>query len=223
METLDLIMLAAGKGTRAAEPLAKQFLELSGKPVIVHGLSKFENLPYVGTKYVTVHRDDMEFVNDLLLRHRITNFELVLGGDTRQESVRLALERVSSHRVITHNAALPFVTPELIANVVREDYPCVTTVTPMAYNLCRGDEFAEEVLQAEGLKLINTPQTFHTQLFRECHRKAHEGQLYVKSDCELMMHYGYPVRFVKGNLNNFKITTPLDVMLAKALALELDL
>ena len=218
METLDLVMLAAGKGTRTAEPLAKQFLDLNGKPVIVRALSKFESLPYVGKKYVTVQPADMEYVNELLLAHRITNFELVRGGDTRQESVRLALEHVSSERVITHNAALPFVTQELINNVVREDYPCVTTVTPMLYGLCRGDEFAVEMVQPEGLKLINTPQTFHTQVFRECHRKAYEDQVTFKSDCELMLHYGYPVRFVEGNLKNFKITTSLDVILAKALA-----
>ncbi len=218
METLDLVILAAGNGTRAHEPLAKQFLDLNGKPVIIHSLSKFENLPFVGTKYVTTRPEDRDYLNGLLSEHGITNVELVCGGDTRQESVRLALEHVRSNRVITHNAALPFVTRELIENVVHEDYPCVTTVTPLAYNLCRGDQFAVEMVPSAGLKLINTPQSFHTEAFRQCHRRAYEEQLSVKSDCELMLHYGYPVRFVEGSLENFKITTPLDVVLARALA-----
>ena len=143
-----------------------------------------------------------------------------MGGDSRQESVRLALEHVRSDRVITHNAALPFVTQELIANVVWEDYPCVTTVTSMVYPVCRGDEFAEQMVRLEGLKLINTPQSFHTEVFRECHRKAYDELVFVNSDCELMLHYGHTVRFVEGDVKNFKITTPLDVILARAIAQE---
>ncbi len=218
MEILDLILLAAGRGTRAVEPVAKQFLDLGGKPVLIRALSKFEGLPFVGTKYVTVHPDDINFVQNLLLQHQITNFELVRGGKSRQESVRLALEHVRTDRVITHNAALPFVTRELIRNVVRENYPCVTTVTPVGYSLCRGEEFGEEMVHPEKLQVINTPQSFHTKTFRECHRKAYEENLEVRTDCELMLANGYQVKFVKGDPENFKITTPLDVLLAKSLA-----
>jgi 2-C-methyl-D-erythritol 4-phosphate cytidylyltransferase len=218
VEVLDLILLAAGRGTRTVEPVAKQFLKIGGKPVLIHAISKFENLPFVGTKFVTVHPDDMDLVKDLLLQHQITNFALVCGGKTRQESVRLALEQVRTNRVITHNSALPFVSAELIRNVVRENFPCVTTVTPVGYSLCRGKEFAEEMVHPENLQVINTPQSFHTQAFRDCHRRAFEENLEVRTDCELMLRNGFQVKFVKGDPENFKITTPLDVVLAKALA-----
>jgi 2-C-methyl-D-erythritol 4-phosphate cytidylyltransferase len=218
VETLDLIVLAAGEATRLGEPVAKQFLDLCGKPVIIHALSTFENLPYVGTKFIAVQRDDVELADHLLRNHKITNFEIVCGGKTRQESVRLALQHVRTRRVITHNAALPFVTKLLIDNVVREDYCCVTTVTPVQQSLCRGDEFARQMVPPEGLKLINTPQSFHTAPFRKCHRKANEDHLVVRTDCELMLHYGYRVKFVQGVSENFKITTPLDMILARALA-----
>ena len=217
MEILDLIVLAAGKGRRVSEPVSKQFLDLNGKPVIIHALSKFENLPYVGKKYVTAHPDDVDLVDDMLSKHEITNFEIVRGGNTRQESVRLALDHVRTERVLTHNAALPFVTRRLIDNVVLENYPCVTTVTPMEYSLCRGDTFADEIVQLDGLKLINTPQSFHSKAFRECHRQAHQERVTVRTDCELMLRYGYSVKFVEGDPKNFKITTPLDMLLAKSL------
>ncbi|MCA9215664.1 MAG: 2-C-methyl-D-erythritol 4-phosphate cytidylyltransferase [Planctomycetales bacterium] len=218
MDTLDLIVLAAGAGTRSGVPVAKQFLDLSGKPVIVRALSEFEKLPYIGTKYVAVHRTDIEFADSLLRKHNITGFELVPGGETRQESVRLALNCVRTKRVITHNAALPFVTSELIENVAREDYPCVTTVTAVQTHLCRGDEFAEQIVPIEHLKLINTPQSFDTELFREAHRRASRDGLIFKTDCELMMHYGHRVKFVPGIAENFKITTHLDVILARSIA-----
>ena len=60
MEMLDLVLLAAGTGSRTGEALAKPFIELAGKPVLIHSLSVFEQLPYVGTKYVTVGRHDIE-------------------------------------------------------------------------------------------------------------------------------------------------------------------
>jgi 2-C-methyl-D-erythritol 4-phosphate cytidylyltransferase len=210
-------MLAAGKGTRTLEPVAKQFLELGGKPVLIHSLSKFDGLPFVGKKFVTVHPDDWTMMQELLTQYRMTDVELVCGGQTRQDSVRLALERVRTERVITHNAALPFVTQELIRNVVRENYPCVTTVTPVGYSLCRGEEFAEEMVHPEKLQIINTPQTFHTEIFRELHRKAHREQQVLRTDCELMLSHGYQVKFVKGDPENFKITTQLDVFLARSL------
>lgn len=90
----------------------------------------------------------------MLSRHQITNFTLVHGGETRQESVRLALEHVQTDRVITHNSAIPCVTSELIRKVVSEDYPCVTTVTPVGYSLCRGADFAEEMVHPEKLQVI---------------------------------------------------------------------
>ena len=218
MKTLDLIVLAAGDATRVGETIPKQFLDLCGKPVIIHALNTFEKLPYLGTKYIVVHRDTVDLADRLLREHGITNYKIICGGATRQESVRLAVKHVRTKRVITHNAALPFVTKVLIDNVVREDYPCVTTVTPVQHNICRGDEFARQMVAPENLKLIHTPQSFHTEAFQKCHRQAHQDHVVVRSDCELMLHYGYRVKFVQGSLENFKITTPLDLILARALA-----
>lgn len=218
VETLDLIVLAAGKSTRIDEPVAKQFLDLCGKPIIIHALTKFEQLSYVGTKYIAVHRDDADLANHMLRKYEITNFEIVYGGATRQDSVRLSLEHARTKRVITHNAALPFVTQTLIDQVVREDFPCVTTVTPVHQSLCRGGEFAEEIVPPQHLMWINTPQSFQTEAFRECHRRANQDRLVVRTDCELMLHYGYQVKFVPGVPENFKITTRLDLILARALS-----
>ena len=153
----------------------------------------------------------------LLRQHGITGFQVVRGGDTRQDSVRLALEHVRTPRVITHNAALPFVTPKEIANVAKESDPCVTTVTPVQQSLCRGGEYATEMVRPDDLKLINTPQSFDTDLFRDSHRRAFADKVALRTDCELMMRYGHAVRFVPGDPCNFKITTQLDVLLAEAL------
>ena len=217
MDKQDLILLAAGKGTRTTESVAKPFLELDGKPIIIHAVAPFERLPFIGRKIVAAAAENVSLVESLLRQYGIANFHVICGGGTRQDSVRLALEHVRTPRVITHNAALPFVTEQLIKNVADKKDPCVTTVTPMPYRLCRGGEFATELVDLDDLKLINTPQSFDTNLFRECHRRAFAENRSVKSDCELMMQNRHAVRFVPGDPCNFKITTYLDVLLARSL------
>jgi len=215
MEILDLVVLAAGRGTRMEEAVPKQFVPLGGQPMIVVGLKVFESLPYIGTKVVVCSQDQMNRMNGILSEYRISNFVLVKGGEVRAESVRNGLDRVRSERVITHNAAMPFVTKRLVDQVVAEDYDCVTTVTPVEYNLCEGEAFAERIVPRAHLKLINTPQSFRTRVFRECHERARRDGYIPQSDCELMLHYGQTVRFVPGTANNIKITTRVDLMVAE--------
>ncbi|MCA9264551.1 MAG: 2-C-methyl-D-erythritol 4-phosphate cytidylyltransferase [Planctomycetales bacterium] len=218
MEQLDLIVLAAGRGTRTGLTLPKQFLLLRDRPVLVHSASVYASSSHVGEKFITVDAEDVDRVSNLLREYGLDDFQLVLGGATRQESVRNALQRVRTRRVLTHNAAVPFVSLAMIESVVQHDCPCVTTVTPFPYSLCRGDDFARETVDGRGLKLINSPQSFHTAIFLKCHEDAASEGLAFRTDCELLMHYGHEVRFVEGSGENFKITTPMDVMLAQAIA-----
>ena len=147
-------------------------------------------------------------MRELVEAYAISNVRLVEGGPTRQESVWRAVQEASTTRVITHNAALPFVTPRLVENVVREDCDCVTTVTPVHESICRGGDFAEEALDRSRLRYINSPQSFRTEVLRTCHELARIDGYRSVSDCELIMHYGYKARFVPGNEMNFKITHP---------------
>jgi len=217
IEVLDLVVLAAGRGTRAQRSAPKQFVDLCGKPMIIYSLEVFEGLPYIGTKYVTCTPDDMGRMHEVLSEYRISDFVLVEGGTTRAESVWNGLVRVQTERVVTHNAAVPFVTKRLVDQVVAEIHDCVTTATPMPYNLCEGEHFAERIVPRARLKLINTPQCFRTQAFRECHERARREGFVPTSDCELMLRYGRTVRLVPGTPQNFKITTPLDMAVAETM------
>lgn len=220
MDTLDLLVLAAGRGTRTRDSLPKQFIELAGKPILIHGLEVFERLEYVGTKYIVCAPDQKDRTDETLRAHRISNYVLVDGGDSRADSVRNGLRRVQRERMITHNTVMPFVTEALIARVAAEDYDCVTTATPLEYNLCEGEEFAERIVPRKRLRLINTPQSFRPEVFRDCHERAHREGYSPASDTELMLHYGRTVRLVPGIEQNFKITTPLDLAVAEMILLN---
>jgi 2-C-methyl-D-erythritol 4-phosphate cytidylyltransferase len=138
----------------------------------------------------------------------------VEGGKTRQESVRRGLALVKTQRVLVHVAA---VTARTLEQVSAVDADCVTTTTPVETNLVRGDEIAEVAVPRAGLKIINSPQCFRTEVLRECHDRAADQGLAFASETALMLHYKRQVRLVSGPARNFKITTALDFLLAEAI------
>jgi 2-C-methyl-D-erythritol 4-phosphate cytidylyltransferase len=217
MGEIDLLVLAAGRGARALDATPKQFVVLAGKPILIHGLEVFERLRYIGTKYIVCRFDQRDRMDDMLRTHRISNYVLVEGGDWRAASVYEGLKHVRRERVITHNAVAPFVTERLVNQVAAEDCDCVTTATPLEYNLCEGEEFAERIVPRQRLRLINTPQSFRTEVFRDCHERARREGYAPASDTELMLHYGRTVRLIPGTEWNFKITTPLDLAVAETI------
>jgi 2-C-methyl-D-erythritol 4-phosphate cytidylyltransferase len=152
-EALDLVLVAAGQGTRFGGELPKQFLDLRGKPVFIHPLSVFEKIPQVGQKIIVHEPSQRDRVATLLTQFGISNSVLVAGGSTRQESVRNGLERVRTSRVVVHNAVVALVTRKLIENVITTDGDCVTTATEIQDNLVRGADFAFEPVDRKALRI----------------------------------------------------------------------
>jgi len=222
VKPIDLILLAAGGGMRAGQGTPKQFLLIGHTPMMIRALAPFASLEFIGQRIVVAHPDHIERTQALLQEHGFSECRVISGGRTRQESVRLAVEHVRTPRVLTHNAAIPFATATLIRNVADKSDPCITTVTPVVGALCRGEEFAEEMVDTTHVNVINTPQSFDTDVLRDCHRRASSEGVAARTDCELLMRYGHSVRFVAGDPMSFKVTTPFDLMVARAIAHEAD-
>jgi 2-C-methyl-D-erythritol 4-phosphate cytidylyltransferase len=217
VEILDLVLLAGGQGTRTGRQLPKQFLELKGKPMLLHPLAVFDQMPQIGQKIIVHEPSQRDRVGALLEQYGIRNCVLTAGGNTRQESVRRGIERVQTARVVLHNAVVALVTRKLIENVIAVNCDCVTTGTELQDNLVRGGEFALEPVNRKELRIINSPQSFRTAVLRECHARALQEGVQTNSDCELMLKYHRQVRLVPGTFRNFKITTELDLALAETL------
>ncbi len=217
MERLDVVLPSAGLGTRIGAPVPKQFILLAGAPLIVHPLRAIARRPWLATLIIVHGPGQRDILQQILNDHGFTGCQLVEGGATRQESVRRGLAQVSTRRVIVHNAAVALVTGETLDSVAAIDDDCVTTTLPFDLSLVRGEDQAHEVIPRSDLKIINSPQSFRTDVLRECHARAvTEGKAFA-SEAELMMHYGKKVRLIPGPARNFKITTPLDLMLAEVL------
>ena len=145
----------------------------------------------------------------------------IAGGATRQASVSAGLARVSSDRVVVHDAARPLVTSELIAKVVDalERADGATAAIPVRDTLVRVDkDLLESPLEREHLWRVQTPQAFHTDALQEAHRRAlADGVTDASDDTQLLRAIGRDVAVVRGDERNMKATDPGDLKLIEAL------
>jgi 2-C-methyl-D-erythritol 4-phosphate cytidylyltransferase / 2-C-methyl-D-erythritol 2,4-cyclodiphosphate synthase len=220
-----VLIVAAGRGTRAADlhdTRPKQYLPVGGVPVIARTVAAFAadlRLPII---QVVVHPDDADRYLEALgvLAHRCR--PPVFGGATRQASVLAGLEALADlkpARVLVHDAARPFVTPEDIGRVLDglELHPAAILAQPVTDTLKRAD--AEGMIQATvdrtGLWAAQTPQGFRFDMILAAHRKAADSGLHTFTDDAALAEWaGLAVHLVAGGQSNTKLTTPADLRLA---------
>ena len=210
-----VILLAAGAGRRLGGPEPKALLPIGGRPVLAVAAAGAA-ASGVGGLVVTFppgwEGRARACVGDLEVDVR-----LVEGGDTRQASVRAALETVSASVAIVaiHDAARPFASPDLFRRVLRAVergpdgavpvLPVSDTVLRVRGNVVDGVEPREE------LALGQTPQAFRTAALREAHANAEAAGASFTDDASMLRWAGFEVLAVPGDPDNVKITTLADL------------
>jgi 2-C-methyl-D-erythritol 4-phosphate cytidylyltransferase len=216
------IIVAAGRGSRAGGGRAKQFREISGIPIIIHTLSRFELCETVAESVVVLPEDAREEFMSLAASHGLSKVSRAVGGGgTRAESVWRGLQSLEAGVVgvvAVHDGVRPFVTPEEIDRTVRaaEESGAAILAAP-AVETVKEVEGGRVVRTPERARLWNaqTPQCFRYELLRRAYERP--GALSAEStDCSaLVERLGERVRVVEGGAHNVKITTPRDFELAE--------
>ena len=146
----------------------------------------------------------------------------VSGGETRQASVVALLAATNADLVLVHDAARPFLPPQVVARVraAAEATGAATAALPCPDTLVRAGagETWGELLPREGTWVVQTPQGFRRALLLEAHRAAEAAGLSGTDDASLVARLGHPVALVPGDARLFKVTRPDDLPLAEALA-----
>jgi 2-C-methyl-D-erythritol 4-phosphate cytidylyltransferase/2-C-methyl-D-erythritol 2,4-cyclodiphosphate synthase len=214
------IIVAAGKGTRAGSALPKQYRLIGGKPVLAHTLEAF--LQHDAVEYVlpVISENDEYYEKTAAPVASDKLLQPVIGGATRQKSVRNGLEALSKldvTHVLIHDAARPFVSEGIITDIVAglQDNQAVIPAVAIKDTLKRvsSDMTIEQSVDREGLWGAQTPQGFDYQLITKLHTEHHDKQ--VTDDASLCELAGQPVAIIEGDAANFKITTPEDFLLAE--------
>ncbi len=212
---------AAGRGKRLRRKEFKALVPLAGIPMLafpIHFLSRFPQVEGMVVAAPPERADEVEQICSLV---SAVECVVVPGGESRQESVRKALEKIPDGcLVIVHDAARPFLVEDVVRRCVeraREGGAAVAALpSANTVRFDRGEGL--ELLPRQKVFLIQTPQVFESTLLKEAHRKAEEEGFVGTDDAALVERLGMEVALVEGSPLTFKITTPEDLLIAEALA-----
>ena len=211
--SVAVIIVAAGRGTRAGGEMPKQWRPLAGQPVLAHTVRALSGF---GRIVVVLHPDDMALGAEILGG----SVTLVAGGETRDASVRNALELLAGtgiEQVLIHDGARPLVDTALVGRVLAalEGAEAAAPALPVSDALWRGAEgMVTGPEDRTGLWRAQTPQGFRFETILAAHR-AHPGG--AADDVEVARAAGHAVAIVAGSEDNLKITYPEDFERAERL------
>jgi 2-C-methyl-D-erythritol 4-phosphate cytidylyltransferase len=210
------IVLGAGAGARLGATVPKAFVPLGDTTMLTLSATAAAACPEVDSLVIVVP-PGWERRAEALIRSP-KPCAIVAGGPSRQDSVRLALRSIpgDADAMLCHDAARPFASPELFSAVLAalEDADGVVPVVPVPDTVKRIREWMVVGTEPRHeLWLAQTPQAFRAEPLRLAHATPEEG---ATDDAALLERARYRVRAVPGEPDNFKITTPEDLVRAEA-------
>lgn len=199
--------------------LPKQFLELKGRPLLMHTMDVFVRYPEPCEIILVLSREHVITWKELCQKHRFTPDHLVVtGGPARGHSVRNGLARVDRNALVAvHDGVRPLVSHETISRCFAmaakkgSAVPCLSSGESV--RLVQGNENIP--LERERVKLIQTPQIFQSTLLKEAYEKGFRED--CTDDAGIYESQGHTIWLAEGNRENIKITGRNDLLFAETL------
>ncbi|MBX2844865.1 MAG: 2-C-methyl-D-erythritol 4-phosphate cytidylyltransferase [Saprospiraceae bacterium] len=213
------IIVAGGSGQRFGSEIPKQLHLLAGKPILVWSIEKFKQAYADMTIILVVHPSLEATIQDLLDKYHLKDVAIALGGATRTESVKHGLALAPKHGVIgIHDAVRPLVSESVIKNcyeTAAEKGSAIPAI-PMVNSIREVDVTGQSrVVDRTKYKMIQTPQCFRAEWLHEAYRQTKEASF--SDDASVVQSANFSIFLVEGNVENIKITTPTDLLVANAL------
>ncbi|WP_370131134.1 2-C-methyl-D-erythritol 4-phosphate cytidylyltransferase [Streptacidiphilus sp. EB103A] len=228
------VVPAAGRGERLGPGAPKALRELGGVPLLVHAVRALARSRVVTLVVVVAPVDGVAQVRQLLDDYGVDGHDsaritVVPGGATRQESVRLGLAVIPEDVdvVLVHDAARPLVPVDVVdavARAVADGAEAVVPAVPLADTVKQVEPATvpgrpEPVVATPDrstLRAVQTPQGFRREVLLRVHEKAFNDGVEATDDAGLVERYAGSVVVVPGHEEAFKVTRPLDLVLAEA-------
>ena len=222
------IILAGGVGSRMGADIPKQFLEVNGRPVIVHTIMNFQKHPEISGIVVVCIDEWMDYLNDIVEKYQLTKVEgVVAGGATVHDSTRNGLYSLKNKisdgdYVIIHDSARPVLPAKAIDEMitVAHEHGNASLAIPCHETVIYTDDQKSGVEQLDRSKLmrVQTPQAYEYGFIRRLYERSDEDGIHDIIYADLVaIHYGERVYFSKGFTNNVKITKREDIALVESL------
>ena len=224
------VIFAGGVGKRMNSRVKpKQFINVYGKPIIIHTLELFDNHEEIDAIAVACLEDWIPYLEELLEKFNIKKVKkIVPGGASGQESIYNGLkaaEKIAGGEksiVLIHDGVRPLIHAKTISDniaSVQEHGSAITSVTVKETVLVVSkDNSIDSVPKREDTRLARAPQSFYLDEIIGAHRKAiAENKLDFIDSCSMMQYYGKKLYLIEGPQENIKITTPDDFYTMRAL------
>ena len=230
-----VLVVAAGRGSRAGDGLPKQYRSLAGQPLLARTLLAFLRRADVASVIPVIHADDRSLFESVVSTLRPADVERlaepVIGGASRQDSVRAGLEALgrrcaahetvaARHLVLIHDGARPFVSDALITRALANARDFGAAVPGCAvFDTIKAVGERERIVgtpDRSKLRAVQTPQAFALDLILEAHRRAaSDGRQDLTDDAAVAEYAGHDVFVFEGEATNIKITTSTDLHAAE--------
>ncbi|MDE6197630.1 MAG: 2-C-methyl-D-erythritol 4-phosphate cytidylyltransferase [Muribaculaceae bacterium] len=221
------VIVAAGSGTRFGSQVPKQFLDLSGIPVLMRTIEAFRQTLPEAVVVPVLSADGMEMWSAICEHYGYQSPAVVAGGASRSESVSNAVRHIrdnysvdSDTVVMIHDGARPLVAPDMIRAILSRTrdagVKAVVPVLPLTDAIAARTEGDGSVLPVDRASFcaVQTPQSFRLLGLAEAYRRA--GDAVMPDDAAIMAEYGdAPIMTVPGHPQNIKITNPNDLEIAE--------
>lgn len=226
------VIFAGGVGSRMhTKTKPKQFLDIHGKPIIVHTIENFQEHPEIDAITIACVKEWIPYLKELVKHYNLSKVKrIVPGGHNGQESIYHGLKAAEEvcdgekSIVLIHDGVRPLINAKLISNninSVKKHGSAITSVQVKETVLVVNNENErkiDEIPDRSMTRLARAPQSFWLDEILAAHEKARaEGKLDFIDSCSLMTYFGKTLYLVDGPLENIKITTPDDFYTMRAL------
>jgi len=218
------VIVAAGTASRMGG-IDKVMAELKGEPMIARTVRTFQNCDAISEIVIVTRSDLIQPIADLCAGFDKVK-AVVVGGNSRQESVNLGLNALSDKMKLAavHDGARPLITWQVIDRTVRaaNTYGAAAPAIPVKDTIKVVEGYVvKNTPDRSTLRAIQTPQVFDFDMLRGALKKAELDGAAVTDDCSAVERLGLTVKIVEGDERNIKVTTPMDLKIAELLLEEM--
>jgi 2-C-methyl-D-erythritol 4-phosphate cytidylyltransferase len=212
-----VIIVAGGQGLRMQTDIPKQFIELFGKPILMHTIANFHRFDNEMQLILVLPPSHLKFWSELCEKYRFEiKHTVVAGGDTRFQSVLNGLQQLANVEIVAiHDGVRPLVSHETIKRCFAEanKYGAVIPVVDCVESVREVTMGVNRSVDRSHFKLVQTPQIFEKKLLLEAYKQPF-STLFT-DDASVVESSGRQISLVEGNRENIKITTQFDLKIAE--------
>lgn len=225
------LVFAGGVGKRMkVESIPKQFMEIQGKPILIHTVEHFEKHEQIDAICVVCVADWIAYTQQLLAKYHIQKVRWLVGGGTSAlesqynglKAIYASGECQQDDCVLIHDGVRPIINEKLISDCIAavEQYGAAVTVAPAIETIIQtdGTSSVNRTIARSECMLARAPQAFRIGKILEIHNRAIlRGEHDFIDSVSMMLHYGEEIKTVLGPAENIKVTTPADYYTCRAL------